>query len=57
MDARSQITALSCVLVAGFLTAATDDVPVLTVCEALKDVQRFEGKSVIVVGRVSFTGE
>jgi hypothetical protein len=37
--------------------AATGDVPVLTVCEALKDAQRFEGKSVVVVGRFSSTDE
>jgi len=57
MSTRSQISILSCVLLAGSVTAAPDEVPVLTVCEALNDLQRFEGKSVIIVGRFSSTDE
>ena len=57
MSTRSQIGVLSSVLLAAPVIAAPDDVPVLTVCEALIDLPRFEGKSVIVVGRYSATEE
>lgn len=40
------------------LTAASDDAPpILTVCEALSELQRYEGRSIIVVGRFSSTDE
>ena len=57
MSTASQISILSCVLLAGSVTAAPDDVPVLTVCEALNDLPRFDGKSVIVVGRYGASDE
>jgi hypothetical protein len=57
MNISSQISILSCVLLAGSVTAAPDDISVLTVCEALKDLPHFAGKSVIVVGRFSFSDE
>jgi hypothetical protein len=44
-------------LVSSGLRAAPEVIPVLTVCEVLKDLDRYEGKSVIVVGRSSSTDE
>lgn len=38
-------------------SAFRDAPPVITVCEALADMQRYEGKAVIVVGRHSHTDE
>lgn len=45
------------VLVSNDLRAASEEIPVLSVCEVLKDLDRYEGKSVIVVGRSSATDE
>jgi hypothetical protein len=39
------------------LRAADDQPPVLTVCEALTDPDRYNGKSVVIVGRSSSTDE
>ena len=42
----------------GFVASAADGpAPVLTVCEALKDIGRYDGKAVIVVGRLTSTEE
>ena len=41
----------------GCAPAFDDPLPVLTVCEVMKDLQRFDGKAVIVVGRYSHTDE
>jgi hypothetical protein len=45
------VTVLFCVLAARGQKAAAGDVPVLTVCEVLSDLDRYEGKSIVVVGR------
>ncbi|HEY4364856.1 MAG TPA: hypothetical protein VGN17_28085 [Bryobacteraceae bacterium] len=37
--------------------AAADTLPVLTLCEALSNLSKFDGKQVIVVGRLSSTFE
>ena len=39
------------------VAAAAEPFPVLTVCEALKDPSRYDGKSVIIVGRSVGTSE
>src|ERR1019366_6710591 len=44
-------------LLANALKAESVEVPVLTVCEALSDLERYTGKSVIVVGRTTSTDE
>jgi hypothetical protein len=54
--ARS-LTIMVLLLAAHGQTAAPDDVPVLTVCEVLSDLDRYEGKSIIIVGRSSWTDE
>jgi hypothetical protein len=41
----------------GFASADDGAPPVLTVCEALSDLQKYEGRSVIVAGRFSSTEE
>lgn len=38
-------------------SAASANIPVLTVCEALSDADKYEGKSVIIVGRTASTDE
>ena len=38
-------------------SAASANIPVLTVCEALNDADQYEGKSVIIVGRTASTIE
>lgn len=38
-------------------TEPVHNVPVLTVCEALKDLPRYNGKEIVVVGRSIFTFE
>lgn len=49
---------LGFLLAAGLSSGATDEpVPVLTVCEALKDTARYDGKTVVVVGRLDSTSE
>jgi len=48
---------VGCVLLACCLGLSADDIPVLTVCEALIDLPRFDGKSVIIVGRMASTDE
>jgi hypothetical protein len=40
-----------------FALASENAPPVLTVCEVLSDLQRYDGQSVVVVGRSSFTEE
>jgi hypothetical protein len=42
---------------ASFVLAVDESPPVVAVCEVLKDLSRFEGKSVVVVGRFSHTDE
>jgi hypothetical protein len=37
--------------------AQESEIPILSVCEALKDVHKYSGKSLIVVGRSASTGE
>ena len=43
--------------IANALSAASPKIPVLTVCEALSDADKYEGKSVIIVGRLASTDE
>ena len=54
---KGWIGVLVCALLAGRLGLSADDIPVLTVCEALTDLPRFDGKSVIIVGRMASTDE
>ncbi|HVW09975.1 MAG TPA: hypothetical protein VHC90_15405 [Bryobacteraceae bacterium] len=51
------IPALFVLLFPAFVRAADEVPPVLTVCEALSDMQKYEGKSVIIVGRSVSTDE
>src|SRR5579872_2811612 len=57
------VTTLAAVLLSavGALTqerpATRSDVPVVTVCEVLTDLQRYDGKLIVVVGRFSYTDE
>ena len=39
------------------MTAAEEPVPVLTVCEALKDIEKYDGKTIIVFGRFASSME
>jgi hypothetical protein len=58
MNARSiALAVVACLPAAHALRAASDEVPVLTVCEVLSDLDRYEGKSIIVVGRFGWTDE
>jgi len=57
MTLRAHIAVLAGVLFANSLLAASDDVPVLTVCEVLSNLERYEGGTVIVVGRSTGTLE
>ena len=41
----------------GALRAASANIPVLTVCEILSDIERNQGKSVIIVGLLASTDE
>ena len=45
MTLRAHIAVLTGVLFANSLLAASDDVPVLTVCEVLSNLERYEGAS------------
>ena len=54
---RSAVVLLCLPLATTFLRAAASDVPILSVCEALRDPERFEGKTVIIVGRFASTSE
>ena len=50
--------AIAVILTASCALSSADDVfPVLTVCEALSDLSRYHGQTVIVVGRLSYTEE
>ncbi len=52
---------LSCALCGSSLgqppAAPSEALPVITVCEALEDLSRYNGKSVVIVGRSSYTNE
>ena len=37
--------------------APLPDVPIVTVCEALTELQRYDGKTIVVIGRFSHTDE
>lgn len=47
----------SAILAGTCLRLSAEDIPVLTVCEALSNPQGFDGKLVIIVGRLTSTGE
>jgi hypothetical protein len=57
MTLRAHIAVLTGVLFANSLLAASDDVPVLTVCEVLSNLEHYEGRTVIIVGRSTGTFE
>jgi hypothetical protein len=57
MALKAHIAVLTGVLFANSLLVASDDVPVLTVCEVLNNLEHYEGRTVIVVGRSTGTFE
>jgi hypothetical protein len=56
MNAKKCVVILCCFF-ASRLFAASDEVPVLTVCEVMSDLARLDGKVVIVIGRFSHGDE
>lgn len=51
------VPVLAVLLGPAFAPAADNAPPVLTVCEVLSDLQKYESNSVIVVGRLGSTEE
>lgn len=59
LSAKHLVVGALCFLLAarGIVAAMPEDGLALTVCEVLSDLDRYEGKSIIVVGRFSWTDE